>query len=76
MNQTAITVLVFAAVGVVLCRYARLYIRYRQAITLNKTYEDEIARLKEDNTKHVYHAEQVENNFTRKIDEVIFKRTH
>jgi len=76
MNQTATTVLIFATIGVVVYRYARLYIKYRQAITLNKTYEGEIARLKEDNTKHVYHAEQVENKLTRKIDEVIFKRTH
>mgnify|MGYP003559152033 FL=1 len=52
-----------------------LYVRYRQAITLNKTYESEIADLKEGNTKHVYHAEQVENKLTKKIDEIIFKRT-
>lgn len=52
-----------------------LYVRYRQAITLNKTYESEIADLKEGNAKHVYHAEQVENKLTKKIDEIIFKRT-
>lgn len=52
-----------------------LYVRYRQAITLNKTYESEIADLKEANTKHVYHAEQVENKLAKKIDEIIFKRT-
>lgn len=52
-----------------------LYVRYRQAITLNKTYESEIADLKEGNAKHVYHTEQVENKLTKKIDEIIFKRT-
>lgn len=51
-----------------------LYVKYRQAITLNKTYEDEIALLKESEAAKGYHAERMENAVVKKIDELIFRR--
>jgi len=70
MKTTALLIGFSALLCLIAYKYGRLYILYRKAITLNKLYEKEIARLKEGSEV----IREEDSELVKKIDEIIFKR--